>query len=334
MTDEEYKENKKIPGYSILSKLSSDVRSVKSILDGIEKKTKSLDFGSLLDIRLLTPNDFDNTFYILSNMPSTAFKALADEYIRLKEIYSESGANEDLFDRDSCILQARENIGFDARLKDATVIKQFIENCNDYVIELTNDRAKDKILVSTYDVTLCDTLIDMLKTNQFTSKYFNPTENIEVLTQLIIEFKDKEGRDIKCKLDMVYIDHNNKTITPIDVKTYSESFVANYYKFKYYYQAAIYSSGIIWYMLNVRPELADYKLNLFEFITINSCGKFPPLIYKIPSNHLETASFGGMLNNRTIKGWVELLNDFYWHLQEDRWEYSREVYTNGFKMIE
>lgn len=31
------------------------------------------------------------------------------------------------------------------------------------------------------------------------------------------------------------------------------------------------------------------------------------------ANHLEIASFGGMLNNRTIKGWVELLNDFYWH---------------------
>jgi len=104
MTIEEYRELKE-PGYSILSKLSNNPRSVKNILDGEKKKTKSLDFGTLIDVLLTDPESFDSQYYIMqTNLPTDSYLNLVKEYIRLMDLFRvETGSLEE-FNENTTIL--------------------------------------------------------------------------------------------------------------------------------------------------------------------------------------------------------------------------------------
>jgi len=328
MTIEEYRELKE-PGYSILSKLSNNPRSVKNILDGEKKKTKSLDFGTLIDVLLTDPESFDSQYYIMqTNLPTDSYLNLVKEYIRLMDLFRvETGSLEE-FNENTTILQARINTNFQSNWKDDTVIKNFHIECDAYLDEY--EQAGDKTMINLSDKLLADKLVDSTKSNEFAGKYFIPSDGIEIIFQQPITF-EIEGKKVKSLPDEIYINHNTKMVEPIDIKTYSESFLKNYFKYKYYYQAAIYTFAIEAYL--IERGLGDYGIMPFKFIAIDSSGYEYPMIYQISENDLKSATWGGIINNKDVVGWLKLLEDFNWHMTNDKWDYPREVYEKGFKLI-
>lgn len=329
MTIKEYREIV-APGYSILSKLAFHPKAAKASMDREQKKTKSLDFGSLVDTLLTRPEDFESDYHIINaKVPSEGYMKLLTEYIRLREVYEEEFSNLELFDKDATILTARSNVAFQSNWKDATVIDKFNEECKSYLDEY--EAAEGKIIMSSFDNERANVLSSNAKTNQFTAKYFTPADGIEIIYQLPIVYKTPEDRVVKSLLDILYIDHNNKTIQPNDIKTFSDNFIKNYYSYKYYYQGAIYSFGAQAYA--IEHGLLDYTILPFEFLTLDTSGFELPTIYRMTEKDLMSATFGGIINNREVVGWTKLVEDFYWHLETNQWDYPREVYEKGVKMI-
>ena len=333
MTIKEYRELL-LPGYSVLSKLTGDPRDVKKAIDGERKETRSLGLGSLVDILLTSPEEFHDNFYVLDgNVPTEAYLNLAKEYIRLKELYLiETQGNIELFDKNKTILQARSNINFQSNWKEATLLTNFEENCTEYIAKV--EEADGRTLISPYDYSLGKRLTEGTKTNPFTSRYFNAEEGIEIIYQLPIVFVTKEGYELKSLPDVVYIDHNNKTIQILDIKTFGESFLKNYFKYKYYYQGAIYTFAVTSYLFNERKDLMEYSMLPFKFIAIDTSENYLPTVYQMREEDLTAATWGGTISDRKVIGWLKLTEDFYWHLNKDMWDYSREVYEKGFKIIE
>lgn len=329
MTIEEYKQSK-LPGYSILSKLDFSPRQVKGILDGEKKKTKSLDLGSLVDTLLTDANEFPNLYYIINKVPSEAYLKLANEYLRLKDLYIEQTGSEEFFDKDSTILTARTNVEFQSNWGNEAVLKNFNEKCSEYLSEV--DSAGDKTIISASEFYLASRLVSAVKENYLVNKYFTPLEDIEILYQYPIVFTI-EGKEIKALPDIIYIDHKNKTIEVIDIKTYGDSFLSNYYKYRYYYQAAIYSAAVISEFRDKYFGENDYTLLPFKFLAVDTQERELPMLYQISETHLKVASWGGTINNKTVKGFTKLLEDFYWHIENDKWDYNREVYEKGYKLI-
>ena len=309
MTIKEYREIT-APGYSILSKLAFHPKAAKASMDREQKKTKSLDFGSLVDTLLTRPEDFESEYHIINaKVPSEGYMKLLTEYIRLRELYEEEAGSLDLFDKDTTILTARSNVAFQSNWKDATIIEKFKEECKSYLDEY--EAAEGKIIMSSFDNERANVLSYNAKTNAFTAKYFTPAEGIEIHYQVPIIFKTPKGELIKSLLDILYIDHNNKTIQPSDIKTFSDNFLKNYYSYRYYYQGGIYTFAAQAYA--IEHGLEDYTILPFEFLTLDTSGFENPTIYRMSIADLESATFGGMVNNRDVVGWTILVSDFYWH---------------------
>ncbi len=45
---------------------------------------------------------------------------------------------------------------------------------------------------------------------------------------------------------------------------------------------------------------------------------------------METGEFGGTLpSGRVVKGFETLTTDYLWHVENNLWQYPKEVYTNN-----
>lgn len=81
-----------------------------------------------------------------------------------------------------------------------------------------------KQVISNIQYSLITKIVESLKTNRFTRKYFENTIGTKVDKHLQLEiYWEYKGEKCKSKLDSVIVDHENKTIEPIDVKTTGNS---------------------------------------------------------------------------------------------------------------
>ena len=176
--------------------------------------------------------------------------------------------------------------------------------------------AKDKIIISFEDYNEAEKVIFELKTNQYVSKYFDKVSDgiIENLFQVPIIIKVKDNLILKSLLDIVHINHEEKTIRPMDLKTMEEDtetmFTKVFFKRKYYIQASLYRFLLEKY-IHFTP-LKDYKILPFAFIPISKY-KFDlkPLVYEVGDEAHNLFLNGGedKFGNQ-IKGVHNLIDDY------------------------
>lgn len=231
-----------------------------------------------------------------------------------------------------CYQEAFEYAKFKQK-KLSTVIEDFnkYRNYYDYLIKKNihniNNENKQILTLTQYD--LVTSISNSLKNNRFTSKYFNTdfNNNLEIHNQLEIYW---EYDNVKCKskLDKVIIDHYNKTITLIDLKTTGKStfsFETSLYQYRYDIQAAFYSMAFAWLIKNEWKHLNNYTILGFYFIVESTKSVGYPLIYKCSDKLLNNALEGYYLNNRLYKGIVKLIEDYKWYISNNEWMYDRDV---------
>ena len=197
--------------------------------------------------------------------------------------------------------------------------------------------------------------VSVIKENEYIKKYFIPQEgegNIERLLQLPIYFEwpllvqdnalaDVEETEIECKalLDGVYIDHDNKTIQPFDLKSTGKKvtdFPTSFTQFGYFRQAAFYLVALQHY-LKIRNtydlrNIADYEILPFKFIVVESKpGYSPALIFECSQHDLQCGWDGGhnKVTKEYHKGIIELLQDYVWHKTHNKWMMPKQAYLNG-----
>ena len=301
------------------------------------EEKKHFVIGSAVDTYLTSVVDFNEKYYIshLSEKPSDVVKSILYEvYSKVKDKISEYSAYKDLELLKQEIFDSCESHNYYKNLKQETRINKILE-FSSYWEEIVN--SENKTILSQEEAEIVSNIVRKIYSNKYTSKYFKDnSEDITILRQLPIEF---ELRDIECKalLDIVYIDHKNKTITPIDLKTMGESvknFPESLRKRRYDIQLSWYAEALYqWKETNV---FKDYEILDFKFVVASTIEEEEPIVFTCDKTLLYIGKFGrdiiyqsgtfisedgegekDVYYNRLnkIKGFEDLLDDYLYYME-------------------
>lgn len=338
ITREEFSQAQAV-SFSRLAALANSPQAYRSGLEE-EKSSSGLTFGSLVDSLLTQPEKLNNDFYVM-----TAKKPESEMMLRFAEKFAESGD----------IVLAYNLSGYKISI-DALKTK-FDKEGKAYYDALKASKGKE--VISFDMMTNANKVVSMLKNNPFTKKYFEPSEDVEILYQVPILW-EFEGRFLpdenisakipsKILLDIIRIDHKARTIEPIDIKTGAEGFMKAYWKYRLYLQGSLYYYGVNNAVIQSENKSQYYRVLNTKFIYSDSDGVFPPVIYRMTDNDLtigregyypmqilstcvSTVCDGPLVafpsTKPKYKGFVRLAEELLWHKNNDLWDYPYDVYQS------
>jgi len=288
-------------------------------------------FGSMVDIMLTgTKKEFDEKFYRIPD----DIKCTDSIKTVVTEVYNEVREN-DLSSLETYrdeILKHCKYQGYQNNWKDDTRIDKVIEQGSDYFNILAESEGKIKITDTEYSNALACKMA--LQADEFTKVFVDRKldKNVEFLDKVIIEF-DVDGIDLKGELDRVVINHNTKTVCPLDFKTTSKpvySFESSFWFFRYDFQAATYMAGILKHpIIEDLIEKQGYKLDPFRFIVVEKDLRNNPLIFQVGNQALQIGYMGGELSSgKTLEGLLQAIARYQYAEENNRWQYPMEYYQN------
>lgn len=280
MRNKEYYDNPAL-SQSKLKLLLGDIRNFLEQTDEelYYKEFKHFVIGSAVDC-ILTKGVFEEEFYVssLKVKPSDKIKSIV-QYVF--DNVDKSDIN--LLDLGNCtdtILESCNKHEYFINLKDDTRISKVIKEGMEYFKELINSNGKQVLSSEEYSTIL--EIVNSLRNNKYTSKYFNElllSKDEEILYQTKLFF-NYMGVDCKAMLDIIHINHKTKTIIPIDLKTMSSNtvyFDNNVRQNRYDIQAAFYKIALL-EDKEFRSKYKEYTIAPFMFI-VESINVGNPLIY-------------------------------------------------------
>lgn len=309
--EEEYRANTAY-SYSTLSKFNREGFSKLNKLFNKEA-SPSLMFGGLVDT-LLTDSDNFNNRYLVAEFPkipesltivvTNLFNSFKDLYSNINDIPDEEIVKETILNE------------YHLRSLPPTRVKGIKEKGEEYYSLL--HLSTDKTLINQADYQDSLNCVTIIKNSEVTKNYFAPNNpfdtNIERFYQL--KFKGEyEGIPIRCMSDLLIVDHENKIITPCDLKTtsYGEwEFYNSFIKYGYWIQAQLYWE-IIRQNLDKDDLYKDYKLADYEFIVVSryNCD---PLIWKYPHTTVITDCIYGSKGQHICKNWRKIIKELHYYL--------------------
>ncbi|MGK2861894.1 MAG: PD-(D/E)XK nuclease family protein [Chitinophagaceae bacterium] len=204
--------------------------------------------------------------------------------------------------------------------------KQFWDYLNAYY------NSKDKVIVGTDDYARAEEMVNILLTHQYSKYLFKESNTRVMLYQYPVKF-DYDGFIIRGILDFLEINHKDKTVRPIDLKTgrdEPEFFTSSFIKLRYDLQEAVYT--LAFEHICKELKLEGYTLLPFQFLYISRYEK-TPVIYEVPEKWHIAAKKGYSLNGRHIKGLFELIDDIKWHWDNKIFDKSRAVCDNKGRLV-
>lgn len=328
-----------IPYYSDMSRISNSnigwflnkgPAYLKRMLDGKEEglKLPQLEKGSMIHEYILQPDGFWND-YIILDFAVPKIKQQKD----LCELYYTYKQVDPFADEDEIILKAYNTAysnkkSNEVKLKEA---KEILELYKNYIEYFANKNSKK--VISFADLQMLKTIKTNLQEHKKANKLlYNFSDIYEVHNEFHINWEypnASEYGDLPCKslLDRVMIDHTNKKIILIDLKT-----TANVYDFKhsieefdYCRQLAYYWEAIHWYFkyeLNLNIE--DYEYETY-IIAIQSHDNYEIRVFQINPRNIEERF-------NTID---KALKDIAWHRNNNLWEHTKEYYIgDGIEYVD
>lgn len=251
-------------GFSGLAKLFSPI------------DTPSLTFGSAVDA-LMTggQEEFDKNFIVaefpnisdnLQTIAKTLFARYSDTYRNIADI------------QDDVIAEVGKDCDFWANDKYKNHrVKLIKEGCQEYYSIMYAALGKKVLSTKTRDEVY--EVAKALKEDPATSFYFaknNPFSDVERFYQL--KFKATLGGvNYRCMADLIVVDHKEKTIQPVDLKTSSHAewdFFKSFIQWCYHIQGRLYWR-IILDNIRQHEEFNGYTLLPYKFIVVNKYTKTP-----------------------------------------------------------
>jgi hypothetical protein len=311
MTEKEYYSEKRVSSSSLKWFEISPLFFRKMLDKEIEQETKRyFEIGKKIHMKILEPNEFDkNYIYLEYNTPkSENQKKFCEDYITSRAKT-----------KDEKLIYAYKNNYSSDKLSDEKVLEKAKETHKDLTKYITylRKRAEVKDVLTYTDNTLineCDRLAhDHVAAS---SLLFNTNllDNIEEFNEQVVFF---DWMEVQCKsmLDRVVIDHTNKVIKLIDLKTTINlgEFEHSFEEFNYYRQMAFYWGAILsnW-------KYPDY---IHETYIIGfQKGDLPECrVFKISDTWLQ----------RGLDEIENLLPKIKWHFDNNQWEHRKEYYDNN-----
>jgi len=294
------------------------------ILNPQQVETSYFSKGSAVDCLITEPDKFDQQFAIIkTDKPSGMMGDLC------KYMYDYMQVNTDNLPEETLFKLAYQKAGF--KLKEETVLKQYqAPKVQQYMNFLKESKGKTVISQADHEQVL--NVVSKLQNTEETKFYMkdcvhNPL--IDVYDQLYIEF---EYADVLCKgtLDRVIVDHANKRIIPLDLKTTGKSvleFRNSFIKYGYFRQAAFYTEALRQWSKRTpssengpKNDISSYQFESFKFVVAEMDCVHDPVVYGCSIRDINIATHGGQLKSgEYVKGFAELLEELKWHRRTDKW---------------
>lgn len=287
-------------------------------LDKLYEKVESpsLTFGSMVDTILTDGMDEFNRKFFVAQFPEI------DDSIRsnINIIFERcSNAYNNILDiPDSIIINITNETGYQKNWRPETRVKKLKEKGEQYYNLLF--LAKDKIVVTQEDYNDVNDCVNCLKNSEQTQAYFTESffnEDIEHLYQL--KFKGEyEDIPVRCMADLIIVDHKNKRVIPVDLKTSYKPEYKFYYSFMdwlYNIQARLY-----WYIIRQNmdkdPYFKDFTLENYRFVVI-SRGTKVPLVWEYTDTQAEGELIYGKRQQYRCRDWRTILKELHFYQSEN-----------------
>lgn len=297
VSEEEYRADPAL-SYSTLARYEREgFNNLDKLFDRIE--TPSLTFGSAVD-SIITggQEEFDERFMVAE------FPSMPDSIVKIiKSLYKQyAGTYRSLLNiPDSSIIRETEDQNYQMNWKPETRAKVIREKGTDYYNLLFV--AGDRCIIDTQTYQDVVNAVRVLKEGSSTKLYFaddNPFEpDIERLYQL--KFKGEfDGITYRNMADLIIVNHKEKWVKPVDLKTGSHTewdFYKSFVDWRYDIQARLYWA-IIRQNMDKDEYFKDFKLLDYDFIVVNK-RTLTPLVWNCPFTQAQgTLRFG---NNSQIE---------------------------------
>lgn len=296
--------------YSIISKYAKEGFSAIATLHDKTEPTPSMQFGSLFD-SILTKGKKTLDDYVVfeGEIPPAAEKkvleylaALPDTPENLNEV------SDSLFETTTTVCEYYPKWGLTAR------IKHLLDYSTYY-----NVLKSKKSIVSKQDWEDAIEMAKTFRTNPYLNQLFGTsnTNDVEYIyqSQFVVDYTLPSGRVIKIKImpDLLKINHKEKTIQPVDLKTSAIpawNFKENFLKFRYDLQAKIYSDILI-QIMQTDEELKDYIMLPYLFTDISRSDKVPVTFVYDQTSEEQANGFVVTISDKTYtyKSWQVLLDE-------------------------
>lgn len=284
--------------YSTLAKYEREgFNNLDKLFDRID--TPSLTFGSAVDSIITgSQEEFDERFIVADfpSTPDTIIKIVNDVFREFCDTYKDLDSIPDVE-----IIHRASSFNYQPNWKPETRAKVIKEKGADYYNLLFIADGKTVLNTQTYQY-VCNA-VRALKESTATKFYFapnNPFEpNIERFYQL--KFKGEfEGVKYRNMADLIIVNHKEKWVKPVDLKTSSHTewdFYKSFVDWRYDIQARLYWA-IIRQNMNKDEYFRSFKLLDYEFIVVNR-KTLTPLVWECPfTQSTGTLIFG---KNRQIE---------------------------------
>lgn len=311
VTEEEYRAD---PAYSY-STLARFEREGFENLDKLYEKVESpsLTFGSMVDTLITDGRDeFDKKFFIaqfpkidasIKTNVEIIFDRYSDKYKTITEI------------PDSLILAVTNETGYQPNYKPETRVRYIKEKGGEPYYNLMF-LSKGKQIVTQEDYNDAMDCVHALYNSPQTENYFNENyfdSSIEHLYQL--KFKgDFQEIPVRCMADLLIVDHKNKRIIPIDLKTSYKpeyKFFWSFMDWLYNIQARLY-----WYIIRQNmdkdPYFKDFILEDYRFVVISK-GTKNPLVWKYVDTTKTGTLFYGRRQQYKCRDWREIVKELHFY---------------------
>lgn len=318
-----YEDNSRISNSAIGWYLSKGPKYLKDMLDGVEKgmSAPQLEKGTMIHEYILQPEEFWKDYEIADYKVPTTEKQ--KEFCRLVNESTE-------LLQDDKLSKAYKAVYVTNKMSDEIILvkaKQMYDDYKSYIDSLSPDKNKKAITWSDYR------MLEQIKDNiskHKAAKELLDNQEYECHNEFHINWDwhcKKQDYTVPCKslLDRVKIDHVNRKIILIDLKTTSciYDFKHSVETFKYFRQMAYYSMALTWYFNDLGFNIDDYDFEIY--------------IVAISTSTYEIRVFD-MLNEQELltqsRIIVSALSDISYNLKNNIWEHTREYYEgNGIEQL-
>ena len=296
------------------------------------KETKAMVFGNLVDCYLLEPERFEEKFHIAtSQRPSPQMLQLAEAaFERTIEDCDENGVQQSSLD--TILRLSYNDVKYDKDGNDVafkrkgqtldTVKKDFLSGpALQWYKQLR--LSYGKTLVEAREAANAELVVKTLKTSEVTKDIVNLTNDkrYSIYNQEKILF-NYNGRDLKCMVDKIIVDHQERKVYVYDLKTtwnVEEKFLQNFFDKRYYIQAAVYDIAVKSWMDDLG---LNYTVVPMKFIVTDSNNYQGPLIYECTNEVLEKSLEGFTYQDKEYIGLNQALEEIEWHKQTGKWTAS------------
>lgn len=265
---------------------------------------------------------FSNRYYIYDDNKPTAMLGQLCDIILINY--------EKLPDKETVLKIVKNNSFWNNITKEETLIAKF--NTNEFWEYLKIQfKIRDKLVITLDEHNSAKKTVNTLLTHEYSKNiFYNDFENYHELPFQIIYNKFT----FKGILDIFQIDHKNKKVYMIDLKTgsgKSETFLKSFIDYRYYYQGAIYRKAFE-YFCN-KFNLINYTLENFKFLFIGKSENIP-IIFEFTEKWNQAAIKGFKTKSGYFyTGIDENLEKVYYHWKNNKYDFSKDVYEQNGNLI-